>query len=90
MPDEFCMRFNNATQRIFGSSVRPIVLVWETNDRETPWYAQARLLGSDGKKRVLKFDQVSAAKKQKAKDMAAKSGLEWLQSRYPLIDLGGV
>ena len=38
----FCIKFNNASQRIFGDTVRPIVLVWETNEREKPWSAEAR------------------------------------------------
>jgi hypothetical protein len=38
----FRLKFNNASQRIFGGTVRPIVLVWETNDAEIPWRAEAR------------------------------------------------
>jgi hypothetical protein len=36
------IRFNNATQRIFGGVVSPIVYVWETNDPLNPWCAEAR------------------------------------------------
>ncbi|RXW17947.1 hypothetical protein EST38_g7908 [Candolleomyces aberdarensis] len=78
------MRFNNATQRIFSDTIRPIVLVWETNDRANPWSAQARLVRNDGtKKVVLRFGQVSAARKKEAKDMAAQSAFEWLRTQYP-------
>jgi hypothetical protein len=36
------MKFNNAAQRIFGSTVKPVVLVWRTNDKAEPWSAEAR------------------------------------------------
>jgi hypothetical protein len=35
-------KFNNATQRLFGDLVKPVVYVWETNDPDAPWYAEAR------------------------------------------------
>ena len=44
----------------------------------------------DGHELLLAVGQASAAKKRKAKDMAAKSGFEWLRSQYPLIDLNDV
>ena len=37
-----CMRLNNATQQIFGNTVRPVVHVWETNDCTNRWSAQAK------------------------------------------------
>ncbi|RXW19834.1 hypothetical protein EST38_g6021 [Candolleomyces aberdarensis] len=81
------MKFNNAAQRIFGSTARPVVIVQETNDREKRWSAEARVLSQSGDDLV---GQGSAAKKQKAKDIAAKAGIEWLRSQYPLVNLSGV
>ncbi|RXW19900.1 hypothetical protein EST38_g5959 [Candolleomyces aberdarensis] len=85
MADGYCMTFNNAAQKVFGSTVRPIVETWKTNNRAEPWSAEARLVGQDGIS-VVKIGPSSAPKKQRAKDLAARSGFEWLCSQYPEID----
>ncbi|KAJ2935766.1 hypothetical protein H1R20_g1329, partial [Candolleomyces eurysporus] len=90
MSNGSCMRFNNATQRIFGETIRSNVLVWETNDREKPWSAEARLVGNGGNDLLLAVGRASARKKQEAKDMAAKSGFEWLRAEYPLVNLSNI
>lgn len=37
-----CIKFNNATQRVFGGIITPVVYAWQTNDPANPWYAEAR------------------------------------------------
>ncbi|RXW18757.1 hypothetical protein EST38_g7096 [Candolleomyces aberdarensis] len=90
MSNGSCMRFNNATQRIFGETIRANVLVWETNDREKPWSAEARLVGNNGNDLLLAVGQASARKKQEAKDMAAQFGFEWLRAEYPSVNLSNI
>ncbi|RXW14523.1 hypothetical protein EST38_g11333 [Candolleomyces aberdarensis] len=85
-----CMRFNNAAQRILGDTARPVIRVEETNDRENRWSAEARFVGPSGNDLGPVVGQGSARKKQKAKDIAAMSGLEWLRSQYPWVDLSDV
>ncbi|KAJ2912946.1 hypothetical protein MD484_g7467, partial [Candolleomyces efflorescens] len=82
MSDGSCLKFNNTTQKIFGNTVRASVVVWETNDCEKGWSAEARLTVLENSN-VLKVGKGSATTKQKAKDMAAKCGFEWLCSEYP-------
>jgi hypothetical protein len=97
----FCLKFNNASQRIFGDTVRPTVLVWETNDTEKPWSAEARrecrwnsssmplthypiaVIDNNGHNVLQGVCQASAARKREAKELAAKSGFEYLCSLYP-------
>ncbi|KAJ2931028.1 hypothetical protein H1R20_g6077, partial [Candolleomyces eurysporus] len=81
------MRFNNATQRLFGDLVRAVIIVWETKDWETPWSAEARIVSNDDNKLVWIVGQGSASQKKQAKDMAANSAYQWLVIQYPSIDL---
>ncbi|RXW21408.1 hypothetical protein EST38_g4448 [Candolleomyces aberdarensis] len=90
MSDGSCMRFNNAAQRIFGDTARPVIRVEETNDFKNRWSAEARFVGPSGNDLGAVVGQGSATQKQKAKDIAARSGLEWLRSQYPEVDLSGV
>ncbi|KAJ2911371.1 hypothetical protein MD484_g9043, partial [Candolleomyces efflorescens] len=89
MPNGYCLKFNNATQQIFGNTVRPVVYVWQTNDREQQWSAQARLIYSNGFEDTLGSAPSSASKKKEAKNLAARAGFEWLRAQFPSIDLSG-
>ncbi|KAJ2923787.1 hypothetical protein H1R20_g13303, partial [Candolleomyces eurysporus] len=90
MSDGSCMKFNNATQQIFKGTVRPVVVVQETNDYEGRWFAEAMLIDHSRSNLVFLVGQGSATKKREAKDIAAKCGFEWLCSQYPEVDLSGV
>ncbi|KAJ2931004.1 hypothetical protein H1R20_g6086, partial [Candolleomyces eurysporus] len=81
-------KFNNATQRLFGDVVTPVVYVWETNDPDAPWYAEARIL--EGDRVVRKFPQSSSTEKQSAKNLAADAAYQLLCSQYPNVDLTNV
>ncbi|RXW22637.1 hypothetical protein EST38_g3213 [Candolleomyces aberdarensis] len=87
MSNEFCMKLNNATQRLFGNIVRSAVVAQETNDHERPWFAEARLVGHSDDDVVYVLGWAFATKKKMAKDLAAKAGFEWLRSQHPSIDL---
>ncbi|KAJ2914941.1 hypothetical protein MD484_g5497, partial [Candolleomyces efflorescens] len=76
--DGSCARFNNATQRVYGGQCTPVVYVWETNDPDNRWCAEARL---------VKFAQSSASSKQRAKDIAANTAWLALCAQYPHLDL---
>ncbi|RXW18674.1 hypothetical protein EST38_g7181 [Candolleomyces aberdarensis] len=82
MLDDPCTRFNNITQRVFRGYITPVVYVWETNDPENPWRAEARLLNANNLT-VAKFAQSSATRKQRAKDLAAHTAYQWLHALYP-------
>ncbi|KAJ2915000.1 hypothetical protein MD484_g5434, partial [Candolleomyces efflorescens] len=91
MSNGFCRKFNNATQRIFGNTVRPIVVVWETNDSRERWSAEARLVVNHGGMEIsLGLGTASATTKKKAKDIAAEAGFDWLCSQFPSIDLSDI
>ncbi|KAJ2922649.1 hypothetical protein H1R20_g14436, partial [Candolleomyces eurysporus] len=89
MSDGSCMRFNNAAQRVLGNTARPVIRVEETTDYENRWFAEAMFVGPSGNDLGVVVGQGSAPKKQMAKDIAAKSGLEWLRYQYPLVDFSG-
>jgi hypothetical protein len=36
---EYRLKFNNASQRLFGNLVYPTILVWKTNEAANPRYA---------------------------------------------------
>ncbi|KAJ2913946.1 hypothetical protein MD484_g6458, partial [Candolleomyces efflorescens] len=90
MTEGFRLKFNNASQRIFGGTVRPTVLAWETNDAENSWSAEARLIDINGDKLLASVGQATASRKQEAKELAAKSGFERLREMYPSIDLSDI
>ncbi|RXW16247.1 hypothetical protein EST38_g9607 [Candolleomyces aberdarensis] len=75
-----CMRYNNAGQRLFYGHLQPVILTWHTNNREAPWFAEARLIGHDEDNNIIVFrlGQASALKKRDAKKLAATSGYQWL------------
>ncbi|KAJ2914935.1 hypothetical protein MD484_g5499, partial [Candolleomyces efflorescens] len=80
-----CTRFNNATQRVYGGQCNPVVYVWETNDPDNQWCAEARLIRNGSP--VVKFAQSSASSKQRAKDIAANTAWLALCAQYPHLDL---
>ncbi|KAJ2930999.1 hypothetical protein H1R20_g6087, partial [Candolleomyces eurysporus] len=85
MVDGSCAKFNNATLRLWKGKITPVVYAWETNDPDSPWRAEARLLQGDVV--VRKFTQSSADRKQVAKDIAADNAWTWLCTQYPTYDL---
>ncbi|KAJ2914990.1 hypothetical protein MD484_g5433, partial [Candolleomyces efflorescens] len=91
MSNGFCVKFNNAAQRIFGGTVRPIVHVWETNDARKRWSAEARLVVNHGGMEMsLALGTVSATTKKEAKELAAEAGFDWLNSQFPSVDLSNI
>ncbi|KAJ2931001.1 hypothetical protein H1R20_g6088, partial [Candolleomyces eurysporus] len=85
MADAPCAKFNNATLRLWNGTIESVVYVWETNDPDSPWRAEARLLQGDVV--MKKFTQSSADRKQVAKDIAADTAWKWLCAQYPTYDL---
>ncbi|KAJ2931008.1 hypothetical protein H1R20_g6089, partial [Candolleomyces eurysporus] len=88
MSNRACAKFNNATLRVFGGAITPVVYAWQTNDLDNPWSAQARLLNGDLV--AVKFAPFSARSKRYAKNLAADMAYQWLCAQYPAIDLSNV
>ncbi|KAJ2913760.1 hypothetical protein MD484_g6645, partial [Candolleomyces efflorescens] len=86
---EICVRFNNAAQKAYRGSYKPVVYAWETNDPTNSWSAEARLVTVDGDV-VRRFEQASASTKQGAKDLAARPAYDWLRFEFPNLDLDNI